>query len=131
MSGGHRLRFAIALAIALRLTLIALAWFVRGPDAFMAGDSQSYLRPAPALATQLRFADAEGRPELMRTPGYPLLLMMGVWVGAPILVAIVAQLILSAAMVALVYAIVRRLFADDRIAGICALLVAIDPVVSE
>jgi 4-amino-4-deoxy-L-arabinose transferase-like glycosyltransferase len=119
-------RIAIGVAIALRLILIVAAWCARGPDAFLYGDSPSYLTPASSLAARFEYEDDRGRPEILRPPGYPLLLAFGFVVGHPLLFAIVAQLLLSAAIVALSFEIVRSRF-DDRIAGICALLVAIEP----
>ena len=120
------MRGAIALAILLRLALIALAFSIRGPEAFLARDSKLYLDTATSLATRLEFTSG-GKPEIFRTPGYPLLVAAGMKSGAPIAFVLAAQLALSVALVAMTFLIVRRLTGDDRAATISAFIVAIEP----
>ena len=89
LSGHRRLWLALAAGLALRLILIAAAWEVRGPDAFLSPDSRTYLDPATSLGSRYTFTNAAGQPEIFRTPGYPLLLACGVIIGHPIAFALI------------------------------------------
>lgn len=115
------LRIAFVLAIALRLSLILLL------GNFRVDDSASYITGAQSLASRGAFLDDHGKPEIFRTPGYPLVL-------APLMAlhasdaAIVAMNILFAVLIVLVtWRIASQLFGDERVAGICALIVAVEP----
>jgi 4-amino-4-deoxy-L-arabinose transferase-like glycosyltransferase len=120
-------RTALLLAAALRLSIATLAWQLGGPDAFLASDSSGYLASAAALAASFEFDDVLGRPEIFRTPGYPFLLTPGVLLGSPLPYALLVQIALSLCVVLLTHATARRLLNDDRAAGVCALVVAIEP----
>ncbi len=64
----------VAGALALKLALLAVL-VSRRPDAFLTVDSGTYLGPARALLQLGSFApgvDRPGEPEVVRTPGYPL-----------------------------------------------------------
>lgn len=120
------LRKAIVAAIAIRAAWIAvIAW--RGvPRAFVVGDSTSYLGLAKHLLATGRFIDVHGTPELFRTPVYPLLLVPGMLLRHPIVIAIALNVLLAAAVVALTYRIAQRLH-GDRAAVLCALVAAVEP----
>ena len=118
---------AIGAGLLARALLVAAAWAQRGPVAFLVPDSFSYLKLADRLASGKGFVDQWTLPEMFRTPGYPLLLSAGSAVGHPVLFALVLQSLMSAGIIALTYSIVRRLTGDERLAGICALVVAIEP----
>ena len=102
----------VALAVGLRGAVAGAAWAARGPSAFLANDSTSYLAPAASLATSGAFLDAGGQPEIFRVPGYPLLLAAGHLGRAPLAFALLAQLALSALLVWRVWALARRLTGD-------------------
>jgi 4-amino-4-deoxy-L-arabinose transferase-like glycosyltransferase len=71
---------------------------------------------------------ADGEPELLRPPGYPLLLVPGVLLGNVELVTIAMQIVLSAATGWLVYKLARLLFESHK-AGVWAVLVyALEPL---
>jgi len=115
------------LAIALRVSLILLLGNSGRPDVFRVDDSATYITGAQSLASRGAFLDGQGKPEIFRTPGYPLVL-------APFLAlhasdaAIVAMNIVFAVLVVIVtWKIARQVFEDDRVAGICALIVAVEP----
>jgi Dolichyl-phosphate-mannose-protein mannosyltransferase len=118
---------AIAVAVLMRIALIAALWSVRGPDAFTASDTASYLGPASALAATLSFVDASGHPEIFRTPGYPLFLAPGIRAGHTVVIALAGQLALSALLVWLTFAIARRTSHSNGVAGWAALAVAVEP----
>jgi hypothetical protein len=117
---------AVTLALGVRLVVAALAWAVGGNGAFLSRDSDPYLALAGALAMDFRFYSG-GLPEIFRTPGYPALLVPGVWLGHPVAWALGVQFAFSAAIVVLTARIARRLgFAGPVITG-CAVAVGIDP----
>ena len=118
----------LALAFTLRLGLFISAWLITGDfSVFYSGDSMSYLRPAKELIESGTFSSS-GRLGLFRTPGYPLMLVPGVWIGHPELVAISLQILLSCATVWLVFLIARRISGSERSALLCAFLYSIEPV---
>jgi 4-amino-4-deoxy-L-arabinose transferase-like glycosyltransferase len=123
----QRLSWAIAAGLLVRALLIAAAWAQRGPAAFLVPDSFSYLNSAARLAAGKGFADRWGLPEMFRTPGYPLLLAAGPAIGHPVLFALVLQSLMTIGIIVLTYAIACELLHDERLAGICALVVAIEP----
>jgi hypothetical protein len=67
------------------------------------------------------------RPEIMRTPGYPMLIGATAWLGLGINGLLVLQCLFSALSVTLVYAIGRALLSKPGPALIAALIVAIHP----
>jgi 4-amino-4-deoxy-L-arabinose transferase-like glycosyltransferase len=121
------LRKAVVAAIAVRAILIALVARLGGPQPFRVGDSFSYVPLAESLARTGRFLDRQGMPELFRTPGYPSLLVPGVLLGVPDAFAIAMNVVLAVAVVIVTYRIAQRVLRDERAAGLCALLVAIEP----
>ena len=121
----------LAVAVIVRALYVLGAWLTtRDPLAFHGLDSGTYLTPAAELLANGTFTTA-GSPELKRTPGYPLLLLPGLWLGMPTLTALVLQVVLSTLVVAAVYALARRTFNDERIAIIAAAIYAVEPLAIE
>jgi 4-amino-4-deoxy-L-arabinose transferase-like glycosyltransferase len=121
------LPIAIVLAIGIRIVLIILAAHFGPPDVFRLPDSATYLAPAHTLTTQGRFLDYLGRPDIFRTPGYPLVLAPLVAVNATDAWIVAMNIVFAALIVWVTWRIARQLFGDDRVAGICALIVAVEP----
>jgi 4-amino-4-deoxy-L-arabinose transferase-like glycosyltransferase len=112
------LRRILVAAILVRAVLIAGAW-ARGGDSavFVSSDTPQYLEPATRLATQGHYWNERG-PEIFRPPGYGLLLVPGVWLGAPVLVVVLLQTLLGVATTGIVFGIGRRLGSPEAaIAG--------------
>lgn len=122
-----RLLLATGAGLLIRTVVAAVAWAHRGPAAFLVPDSFSYLRSAERLAAGHGFVDRWNLPEMFRTPGYPLLLSAGSAVGHPVLFALVLQSLMTAGIIALTYAIAREVTSEGRLAGFCALAVALEP----
>ncbi len=77
--------------------------------AFREPDTGTYLAAAENLAHSGRFANAAGEPDILRTPGYPLVLVPGIWADAPEAWTTGLQILLSAFTVLLVYRIAALL----------------------
>lgn len=121
----HRwaLAAAVATAILVRLVLAFAAWRSGGAEAFVVPDSATYFAPAKALATRSSFENANGRPEVFRTPLYPLLLS----VRPTIPFALAANFVLAAGVVVFTFLFARRLL-GGRWGIACAFAAAVEPV---
>lgn len=118
----------LALAFVLRALLPLLAAAVtQDTSVYQAPDTVSYVKPARELAATGSFT-SNGLPEIMRSPGYPLLLVPGILAGRLELVTIGLQILLGCATVYFVYKIALLLFDKSGIAAACALLCALDPL---
>jgi 4-amino-4-deoxy-L-arabinose transferase-like glycosyltransferase len=108
-----------------RLALLAVALARCGSGALYRADTLSYLEPGRNLLLHGSFV-AAGVPDIARTPGYALFLAVASLAG-PIAAAL-AQVILSAISVVLVWRLARAVFADGRIALIAAWIFAFEPL---
>jgi 4-amino-4-deoxy-L-arabinose transferase-like glycosyltransferase len=90
----------LATALLVRLLLLVHVW---ASSAAIERDSRSYLVPAASLARGLRFRSL-GLPELFRTPGYPVFLVL-CWTTGPFSfgLAQIVQVLLGVATVYLTY----------------------------
>jgi hypothetical protein len=112
-------------AAVVRLTLLALSLARTGTNGIIIDDTSSYLIPGRNLLLHGAFF-ADGVPDLVRTPGYPLFLavtsLAGLWAAAA------ANGILSVFSVILVWRLGRAIFGDNWIALGAAWLFAFEPV---
>ena len=107
----------------LRVAVTAGAASAVGTQALHVPDTSSYLEPAQALLAEGTFTRA-GHPEVVRTPGYPLLLVPGLAVGHLEAVTVALQAVLGGATVLAVFGLAHGLFglrAAAAAAGLCAL----------
>lgn len=89
--GSATLWKVLLLALLLRLAMPLAAWLLSGGRPLVREpDSTSYLECAQSLWRERAFA-REGLPEIVRTPGYPMLLVPGVALGRVDLWAILLQ----------------------------------------
>ena len=88
-------------------------------------DTGSYVVPIRGLMHG-SFSTLDG-PELERTPGYPLFLMITGMVGNHPLLSVACQILSSCLTACLVYKIGILLFRDEDIAILCAGLYAVEP----
>jgi 4-amino-4-deoxy-L-arabinose transferase-like glycosyltransferase len=118
----------MGIALLLRVLLPVVSTItVRNQGVFLFPDSRGYIKPAEELLRTGRFA-IDGRPEIMRTPGYPILLLPGILLGKPVLVTIALQVLLSLLTVWLVYGLTLRIFENETAAAAAALLYALEPL---
>ena len=131
--GVTRIGAILLLALLARLLVPLGAVAVHGDSGvFHAPDTDSYLSTATSLVEEGRFAQS-GEAEIRRTPGYPLLLTIGVLAGRPEAVTIILQVLIGMLSVYGVYALARRLAMfgkpwDSSVASLAALLYALDPL---
>ena len=135
-----RIWLILVVALSLRVLLAVAAYFyTRDFTIFYTGDSAQYIVPASQLITHHRFfsdgslqarvwnSPVAPAPEVIRTPGYPLLLVAGLLVGRVALITISLQIILNTFTVYIVYRTADLVFENRRIAPIAAMLYAIEP----
>ena len=119
----------LALALLLR-TLVPIVGYCKAHRVtiFYSPDSASYISAAHELLVHHRFSSPSGSPELLRTPGYPLLLTIGLSLGRLEVITIALQVLLSCLTVYLVYCIAWILFDREQSALIAATLYAVEPL---
>ncbi len=122
-----RLAGPVLAAAAVRFTLLAVTLARTGTSAITNGDTMSYLVPGRNLLLHGRFF-ADGVPDVLRTPGYPLFLAITSLDGLPLAAA--ANVLLSVFSLVLVWRLGQRVFADNRIALGAAWFFAFEPVSS-
>jgi uncharacterized membrane protein len=121
------LRIAIVLAIACRVLLIVLIGSPGRPNAFRADDSVAFTTAAESLASRGEFLDDHAKPEIFRTPGYPLLLALLTALHASDALIVGMNIVFAVLVVFVTWRMARQLFGDERVAGICAVVVAVEP----
>src|SRR5579863_4985282 len=118
----------LILALILRALLPTLGYLcTRDIAIFYDPDTDTYLTPAKELIVYHRFFSA-GIPEIVRTPGYPLLLTLGLLLQHLEVITILAQIMTSCFTVYMVYLIAQSLFRREQVAIIAAVLYAIEPL---
>ena len=139
---GHLTIWSVLLLALFLRTLLPIAGYSYTRDAtiFYTPDSASYIVPARELIAYHRcFSDGSPQarvwnwpvvpaPEIIRTPGYPLLLTVGLLFGRLEVVTIALQILLGCFTVYMVYRTAALLFDSERIALIAAMLYAIEPL---
>jgi len=91
-------------------------------DDYFYPDSATYLVPSQNLAHGLGFVDALGKPETIRTPGYPLFLLL----TRSAVPTVLLQHLLAALLAVAVFLVAERWSGNRVTAIIAALLFALD-----
>jgi 4-amino-4-deoxy-L-arabinose transferase-like glycosyltransferase len=115
----------LVIAALVRVILLLVVLQTSGIQGVFDPDTASYLAPIQGMMHG-SFA-AEGIPELSRTPGYPLFLLLTGMAVSHALLAISAQILLACLSVFFVYKIGLVLFQNERTAVLCAGLYSIEP----
>lgn len=128
-----RLRFLslkniLFVALFVRVLLFVLV-LIKTPDlnVFHSADTGWYVRLATELIEHGRFWSGE-IPELIRTPGYPLMLVLGLWAGHVEIITIALQIVMSTATCYLIYLTAQQFTTNKQTASIAALLFAFEPL---
>lgn len=118
----------VAVALLLRMAVAGGAWLAeRDLRTWSVPDTPSYVAPARSLVERGAFTTA-GRPEIKRTPGYPLLLAPGIGLGPWPLTTLALQLALAGATTCAVAAIARTWTGSTRSGWLAAALYACEPL---
>ncbi len=118
----------IALAVLLRSLLPVIGYFhAHTTMIFDDADTHTYVTPARELAAHYRFY-SDGSPEIIRTPGYPLLLVPGLLLHHLSLITLAIQVTLSSLTVYLVYLTAKLLFIREHVALVAAIFYAVEPL---
>ena len=131
----------LALAFFVRALLPVSAYsFTHDATIFYTGDTAQYIAPAHELIAHHHFfsdGSPEARvwnspvapaPDIIRTPGYPLLLTVGLLLGRAVPTTVTLQISLSCLTVYIVYRIATVVFENQAVALSAALLYALDPL---
>ena len=127
-------RGPLVAALLLRLALPLVVLGVTGGDwsLFTKPDTNTYLTPARHLLERGEFSSLSG-PEIFRTPGYPLVLALGLLAGQPILVTLLLQALAGTLTVWCIMRTASLLFGEDdggpaRRVRTCGWLAACEPL---
>ncbi len=116
----------LLVALVSRAALLAVLWKDPG-DRIYTPDSQDYIQLSDSLEKWGSF-ERDGRPEIFRTPGYPLLLAFAAsWQDSWWRAVLVFQIVLDVALVYLTFLLGWTLV-EERVGLIAAALLAIEPV---
>ena len=116
-----------AVGIALRLVLMLAAFTLTGTTVMTQGDTSSYLQPGLNLILHGAYA-ANGLPEIDRTPGYPIFLVLSGMLFNNALLVVTIQIALSLISLLLVRNIARKTFPGSNAATVAAWLYACEPI---
>jgi 4-amino-4-deoxy-L-arabinose transferase-like glycosyltransferase len=116
----------------LRLTLMLVAYHCTGTQVMTEGDTQSYLEPGRNLFLHGSLASGghpEGvLPEIDRTPGYPIFLMLTGMLHENVLLTVLMQIFVSCLSMLLVAKTAERVFPDRHAGVVAAWLYALEPL---
>lgn len=118
-----RVRFVLVVALSVRAA-VAVAALQQGTTE--SPDTHTYVRPAASLVAVGRF-DSEAAPELARTPGYPLLLVVGELTQRLVPTTLALQVLLSTATTLGVAVLVLAMGGTQRMAVVAAAIHALEP----
>ena len=122
------LLWILALALSLRLIVPLIAYEISGDTSvFHNPDTVEYVLPAKSLLSTGSYS-VGGVPEILRTPGYSILLIPGIILGRLTLVTILLQAALSVFTIYLVYRIGLLMWESPRVAVLAAALYAVEPL---
>jgi 4-amino-4-deoxy-L-arabinose transferase and related glycosyltransferases of PMT family len=110
-----------AIVIFLAALALHLTYFFASDDYFYP-DSTTYLVPSQNLAHGLGFVDELGKPETIRTPGYPLFLLL----TRSAVPTVLLQHLLAALLAVAVFLVAERWSGSRATAIIAALLFSLD-----
>ncbi len=127
-TGRRSLIEILLVAVSMRVLIFAVASLrATGPEIFYLDDTIQYVQSASSLLERGEFS-RDGSPDILRTPGYPLLLLPGLALGHLTSVTIGLQIALSCATVYLVYRLALLLSLAEPWAKLAALLYALEPL---
>lgn len=120
--------YILILALLVRFLFAGLAYYASGDlGVFLSLDSHSYIRGAQNLLSNGSLSFGKG-PETVMTPGYPILLILGLSVGYVQVVTVSLQILSSCLTVYLIFLLSRNIFNDNRASLIGAIFYSFEPL---
>jgi len=116
----------LALVLLLRIAAALLILHIDGPAGFLNPDTSTYIAPANSLLHGS--FSSNGLPDVVRTPGYPLLLVPAIASHHLVLVAIAENLLLAAISAWLIWIITAEVAPLSNARAWAVLLYCFEPV---
>lgn len=124
----YLLVLGLVVTLLCRLAVLAAGYgYTRDLSIFHNPDTRTYVEPARYMLASGEFREDGGQPVVYRTPGYPLFLIPGLFLGSLEAVTIGLQLIVAVLAGMVVYRTGILLFSSRRAAFCALLLFAIEP----
>ena len=115
----------ILVLIAVLACLTSVLYYAHFSD-FYNPDSPGYIAPAANLLAGKGFADAQGNPDTLRTPGYPLVILPFLWAHLDLKYLILFQHLLRVLIIVATAAFAFQLSGSRRQAVLVGVLLSID-----
>ena len=121
------IRLILFVAFLIRLGIFGIAlWQANDLTIFHSKDTSTYLTPARELLASGNFA-VNNVPEVIRTPGYPLFLTIGLFAHNVEVITITLQIILSIISCYLIF-LIGKIITNENSARFAALLFCFEPL---
>lgn len=115
------------LGVLLLLSVVSgVLYFHHFHDYFANADTPGYIAPAENLLAGHGFTDANGNPDTLRTPGYPLLILPFLWAHLDLRYLVIFQHFLRVLVVLATAVFAFRLTGNRRLALLAGLFLCID-----
>jgi hypothetical protein len=124
-SSGREGIAGILALIAVLACLTSVFYFAHFSD-FYNPDSPGYIAPAANLLAGNGFADAQGNPDTLRTPGYPLVILPFLWAHLDLKYLILFQHLLRVLIIVATAAFAFQLSGSRRQAVLVGVLLSLD-----
>ena len=124
-TSGTRKIFGVLILIAVLASLTSLLYFAHFHDLYT-DDSPGYIRPAANLLAGNGFTDAQGHPDTLRTPGYPLVILPFLWAHLDLKYLVLFQHLLRVLIIVATAAFAFQLSGSRRQALLVGILLSID-----
>ncbi|MGZ4875193.1 MAG: hypothetical protein ACXV5R_08490 [Candidatus Angelobacter sp.] len=122
---GTRKTAGILVLIAVLASLTSILYFAHFQDLYT-DDSPGYIRPAVNLLAGKGFTDAQGHPDTLRTPGYPLVILPFLWAHLDLKYLVLFQHLLRVLIVVATAAFAVQLSRSTRQAVLVGILLSLD-----
>lgn len=122
---GKRRIAGILVLIAFLASLTGILYFVHFHELYT-DDSPGYILPAANLLGGKGFTDAQGAPDILRTPGYPLIILPFLWAHLDLKYLVLFQHLLRVMIIVATAAFAFQLSRSRRQAVLVGILLSLD-----
>lgn len=124
-TSGLRKILGVLIFIAALASLTGVLYFAHFHDLYT-DDSPGYIRPAANLLAGNGYTDAQGHPDILRTPGYPLFILPFLWAHLDFKYLVLFQHLLRVLIIVASAAFAFQLTCSRRQALLVGILLSID-----